>query len=404
MPSFTLPDKFAPVLQALTPGDPLYDSVRYIVLYGGRGGAKSWGVARVLLALAHARKLRVLCAREFQTSIADSVHKLLTEQVDSLGLREWFQIQIAAINGLAVGSEFLFKGLHHNIFEIKSLEGIDLCWVEEAQRVSAASWDILIPTIRKEHSKIILTFNPEVPDDPTYQRFVVHAPDNALVIKIGWEDNPWFPGVLRDEMEHCREVDPDKYAHVWGGEPKVISDACVFKGKYRIDEFEAPKNTRFFFGADWGFAKDPTTLIRSFIQGRTLFIDYEAYGVGVELDDTPALFDTIPGARRWPIKADNARPETISHIKRKGFNISAAKKWAGSVEDGVEYLRSFDEIVVHPRCKHTAEELRLYSYKVDRQTEDILPMLVDANNHCIDALRYAHDGRIGGVTDWGAVN
>lgn len=286
--------------------------------------------------------------------------------------------------------------MRHNAQEIKSLEGIDRCWVEEAQSVSSNSWDLLIPTIRKQDSEIWLSFNPCSPDDETYKRFVVTPPSSSVVVKVGWQDNPWLPDTLREEMEYCRRIDADAYAHIWGGEPRTISDAQVFKGRYIVESFETPENVRFFHGADWGFAKDPTCLIRAFAQHDRLYIDAEAYGIGVEMDEIARLFDSIDTARKWPIKADSARPETISHVRRKGFNIASAKKWSGSVEDGISILKGFEKIVIHPRCKHVADEFRLYSYKIDRNTNDVLPILVDAHNHTIDALRYALDGYIKG--------
>lgn len=370
-------------------------SARYKVYYGGRGAGKSWFFAQALLLLAMQKPLRVLCARELQVSIADSVHKLLADQIGALGLSSRFEVTRQAIRSVN-GSEFLFKGLRHNSTEIKSLEGVDICWVEEAQSVSKDSWDLLIPTIRKQGSEIWISFNPGRPDDETYQRFVVAPPDDAIVVKVGYQDNPWFPDTLRKEMEYCRRVSPDDFRHIWDGEPSVLTEAQVFKGRYVVEPFETPPDIRFFHGADWGFANDPTTLVRCFIKGDRLYIDREAYGVGVELDETPQLFDSIETARTWPIKADSARPETISYMKKHGFNISAAKKWSGSVEDGLAVLKSFEKIVVHPRCKHAADEFGLYSYKVDKNNGDILPVLVDKDNHVIDAIRYALDGYIKG--------
>ena len=377
---------------------PWWKSSRYKVFYGGRGGGKSWFFARALLSIAYAVPLRVLCARELQVSIADSVHRLLSDQIVELGLEHFFTVTKTGIRGQN-GSEFIFKGLRHNSAEIKSLEGVDVAWVEEANSVSKDSWDLLIPTIRKEGSEIWISFNPMNPDDETYLRFVQTPPDNAIVRKVGWEDNPWFPETLREEMEYCRRVSPDDYAHVWGGEPKLITDAQIFKGRYTVEPFETPSNARFFHGVDWGFAADPTVLVRCFILNDRLYIDHEAYGVGVELDETPQLFDSIDTARKWPIKADSARPETISFMKRHGFNIAPAKKWAGSIEDGLAVLKSFEKIVIHPRCKHAAEEFRLYSYKVDKNNGDILPIAVDAFNHVPDAVRYSLDGYIHGKGD-----
>lgn len=372
---------------------PLFNRARYKVFYGGRGGAKSWAFARVLLLLALQKKRRILCAREFQVSIADSVHRLLCDQIYDLGLESMFTITKTQISS-AIGSEFIFKGLHHNAQEIKSLEGVDICWVEEAQSVSRDSWDLLIPTIRKQGSEIWISFNPGQPDDETWKRFVLHPPDGAVVVKVGWQDNPWFPETLRQEMEYCRRIDHEAYAHIWGGEPRVISDAQVFRGRYEVTAFDTPDDARFFHGADWGFAQDPTALVRMFVQDDCLYIDAEAYGVGVELDELPQLFDSIPTSRKWPVKADSARPETISYMARKGFRISAAKKWAGSIEDGIALLKGFARIYIHPRCKHAADEFRLYSYKVDKNNGDILPVIVDAHNHVIDAARYALDGYV----------
>lgn len=380
----------------------LFRPHRYKVYYGGRGGGKSWQFARALILLGYDRKLRILCTREIQRSISDSVHKLLTEQIDALGLGYFYAITRDSIKG-ANGTEFIFKGLHANSQEIKSTEGVDICWIEEAMSVSENSWAVLIPTIRKEGSEIWVTFNPDSEKDPVYQRFLVNGASDAYIRKINYDENPYFPDVLRKEMEWLKSRDYQAYLHIWEGEVKRHSNALVFGNYFKVEEFDTPARTRFYHGADWGFANDPTTLIRCFIDGKRLYIDHEAWGVGVEIDNTPALFDTIDTARKWPIKADCARPETISYMRRQGFKVSAAKKWAGSIEDGIEFLKTF-EIVVHPRCKHTIDELNHYSYKIDKQTGDILPVIVDSWNHCLDALRYSMDGLINGKTgDWSAL-
>ena len=264
---------------------------------------------------------------------------------------------------------------------------------EEAQAVSAESWDVLIPTIRKPNSEIWLTFNPLDESDPTFQRFVLNAPENALVRKVNYDENPYFPAVLKAEMEWLKARDYESYLHIWEGEVRKHSNAVIFAGRFRVEDFETPKDARFYHGADWGFASDPSCLVRCFIKDRTIFIDREAWGVGVDLDETPALFDIVETARTWPIKADNARPETISFMRRRGFNISAAKKWQGSIEDGIAWLRAHD-IVIHSRCKHLIDEFNRYSYKTDKTTGDILPIIVDKYNHGVDALRYAYSNEI----------
>jgi len=372
----------------------LMTPARYKVFYGGRGGAKSWSIARALVKLAAEKPLRILCTREFQSSIGDSVYRLICDQIISTGLSAVFTVTQASITS-AAGAQFIFKGLRRSIQEIKSMEGIDICWVEEAQTISNASWEILIPTIRKEGSEIWISFNPEDSNDPTYQRFVVSPPPGAIVEKVGWEDNPHLPQTLEAERLYMLEVDPEAYEHVWGGHCRTISNAVIFRGRFEIGDFDEPTpGTRLYYGADWGFSQDPTAMGRCWIDGDTLKIDQEAYQVGVELDALADLFDTVPGAREWPIMADSSRPETISHVKRKGFKIAGAPKWPGSVEDGIAVLKGFRKIIIHERCKRTAEEFRLYSYKTDRLTGEVLPIIVSKHDHIIDSLRYALSGFI----------
>lgn len=402
-------------------GKPIYVPSRYKVPYGGRGGAKSWGIARVLSVLSAKRPLRVLCARELQNSIQESVHRVLSDQIEALGLTRYFDIQQQGIYGVgpAKGTEFIFAGIRNNVTKIKSTEGVDICWVEEAEKVSEASWKVLIPTIRKRGSEIWVSFNPHEERDPTFQRFVVKPPPSSMarVVKIDWRDNPWFPPELELERKYALSLienaqDDDEraqaqadYDHVWEGATINQTQAAIFRKRVVIEAFDTPTDgsVRYHYGADWGFANDPTALIRFWVDGDVLRIDREAFGYGVEIDELPKLFDTVEGARDWPIKADCARPETISYMRRQGFNISAADKWPGSVEDGIAHIKGFRRIVIHERCKHMQEEARLYSYKVDRVTGDILPVIVDKWNHGWDAVRYGLDGFIqarGGAGVW----
>jgi len=195
----------------------LFEPARYKVAHGGRGSAKSWSFARALLALGAQRKLRILCTREVQKSIKDSVHKLLSDQIEAIGLGWFYQIQNNEIRG-ANGTEFLFAGLaDHTVESIKSYEGVDVVWVEEAHKVSKRSWDILIPTIRKEGSEIWISLNPELETDETYSRFVSDPPANAVVVQINYSDNPWFPAVLEQERVDCLRRDPKGYPQIWEG-------------------------------------------------------------------------------------------------------------------------------------------------------------------------------------------
>ena len=200
-------------------------------------------------------------------------------------------------------------------------------------------------------------------------------------------------------MEYDKEFNYDRYLHIWEGECKNITDACIFKGKFTVKEFETHKGADFFIGADFGFSNDPSALTRCYIHDDCLWVDYEAGGLGVEIDELSQLWDSVPGARDNKIIADNQRPDTISYMKRQGFIVKPSKKGKGSVEDGIEYMRSFKMIYVHPRCKNTAYEFKAYSYKQDKQTNEILPIIVDKDNHYIDSIRYALEdarrGRLG---------
>lgn len=361
---------------------------RYKVVYGGRGSGKSYAFADVCLIKAIQKPIRILCARQLQTSIRDSVHKLFCDRIFALGLDEWFYITRESIR-CKNGSEFIFKGIQNNVMEIKSMEGVDICWVEEAQSVSDESWEVLIPTIRKEGSEIWVSFNPDREDDATYKRFVKNPPENCKTVLVNYNDNPYFPETLRKEMEYCKRIDYPKYEHIWLGKTIMETEAQIFKGKFEVAEFEADEGTQFYYGADWGFANDATALVRCFIENNCLYIDYEAGGVGIEMEELPKLFDTVPDSRKWKIRADSARPETISYVSRHGFRCFPVKKWKGSIEDGIEYMRSFEKIYIHPRCKNIIDEFKFYSYKKDRVSGDILPIIVDAWNHYIDATRYA---------------
>lgn len=369
----------------------LYEPHRYKVYYGGRGSGKSWAVARALIAMSDFGMTRILCCREVQNSIKDSSYQILKDMAERMGLANRFTFKDAEIVHNGTGSRFIFSGLLRNENSIRSKEGIDICWIEEASSVSQRSWDVLTPTIRKTGSELWLTFNPLTVDDPT-NVFIENPPPNAYVRKVNYWDNPFFPEVLREQMEWDKKNDFEKYLHVWEGYPLTISDAQVFKGRFVVEPIPEDlwkKADRLFFGADFGFARDPSTLVRCFILDNRLYIDHEAYGVGVEIDELPQLYRSVPGADQWPIKGDSARPETISYLRRHGYNIDGAEKWPDSIEEGINFIKSFDKVVIDPRCKHTADEFRLYSYKTDRLTDEVLPVVLDKNNHTIDALRYA---------------
>ena len=396
-----VPSKIMPMLAATN---------RYQVLHGGRGGAKSHSFAKKAVVEAAFRPLRFLCTREMQNSIRDSVHRLLVGQIYELGFESFFDIQKDSITSTA-GAEFIFRGLRHNINEIRSMEGLDRVWCEEAEAISQNSWDILDPTVRKPGSQIWVSFNPEDENSPTYQQFVVKPLPDTLTIEVNYNDNPWFPEVLRRQMEYCKRTDPDKYLWIWKGKPRKFGSASIFKDKIEVEPFEAPDDARFYYGADFGYAQDPSVLVRMHIRDRKLWIDYEAYGVGIELEEMHRFFGSVPGSHRWKITADSARPETISFLSRPfndkfgqdhdPFNIEGAEKGKGSVEDGLEFLKSFEKIVIHPRCTGTIGDFKSYRWKTDRITGDILPIPIDSSNHSPDACRYALESSMkGGATIW----
>lgn len=382
------------ILQIDTPRifRPLLAPARYKGAYGGRGSGKSHFFAEMLIERCLQEKIDAVCVREVQQSLNQSVKKLLESKIESMSVGHLFEILYDRIK-TPFGGIIIFQGMATTTAEsIKSLEGFDICWVEEAQSLSQRSLDLLRPTIRKEGSELWFSWNPNKNTDPidVFLRSD-NLPPGAVVVKANYRDNPWLPSVLQEELNYDQQRDPDKFAHVWLGEYQRNSEARVFHN-WRIEEFQSSNDAVFRYGADWGFSVDPSVLVRCYIVGRSLFIDYEAYRIGCEIVDLPALFLTIPDSEKWPITADSARPETISHLKRNGFpKIQAAVKGARSLEEGIEFLKSFD-IIVHPRCVHTIDELTLYSYKTDPLTGTVIPILNDKDNHVIDALRYACEG------------
>jgi phage terminase large subunit len=371
---------------------PLLKSARYKGAHGGRGSGKSHFFAEALVEQSLMRPLRAVCVREVQKSLEQSSKRLLEDKIATLGVGTYFDVKKAEIE-LPHGGLCIFQGMqNHTADSIKSLEGYDVAWVDEAQNLSERSLTLLRPTIRKPGSELWFSWNPEKPEAPIEKLLRGNdRPPDSVVVEANYSDNPWFTDVLRSEMEYDRRRDPEKYQHVWCGKYLRKSEARVFKN-WRVDHFETPDNARFYFGADWGFSVDPSVLIRCFIVDRTLYVDREAYQVGCPIDHTPALFQTIPGSDKWPIRADSARPDTINYMRRHGFpKMESAVKGKNSIEDGIEFLKSHD-IVVHPSCRHTIDELTMYSWETDPKTEEILPVLEDKNNHVIDALRYAVEG------------
>jgi phage terminase large subunit len=343
---------------------------------------------------------RAVCVREIQQSLDQSVKLLLEDKIIAMGVGHLFRVLSWHIETPG-GGIITFQGMqNHTADSVKSLEGYDIAWVEEAQSLSQRSIDLLRPTIRKPGSELWFSWNPGKATDPVDMllrgvnaKGEPELPPDAIVRRVNYLDNNWFPDVLARELEWDRMRDPDKYKHVWLGEYNNISAATVFRN-WREGVLDIPEDARPLFGADWGFAIDPTTGVRCWLLNeRLLYIDREVYEVGCEIDATPALFDKlndtrVPNVRIWPMRGDSARPETISYMNRQGFTLIPATKGAGSVDEGVAFLKSID-IVVHPDCKHVVHELMYYAYKMDPLTLKVMPVLLDKKNHMIDAIRYA---------------
>ena len=373
---------------------PLLQPARYKGAHGGRGSGKSHFFGEYVIEQ-HIidQNDSTVCVREVQKSLDQSVKKLLELKIEAMNAGAYFDVQDARIKSTQGSGIIIFQGMqNHTADSIKSLEGYKRAWVEEAQSLSQKSLDLLRPTIRLPGSELLFSWNPNEETDPVDALLRgENPPPDAIVVEANYRDNPYLPDVLRAEMEYDRSRDPDKYRHVWLGEYARNSQARVFRN-WKVEEFESSTTATYRLGADWGFSVDPSVLVRCWIDGKRLYIDHEAYMVGCEIDQLPDLFARVPDSQKWFITADTARPETISYMQRHGYpKINAAIKGAKSVEEGVEFLKSFD-IVVHPRCVHTIDELTVYSYEIDDLTGLILPKLADKDNHVIDALRYACEG------------
>lgn len=383
----SLPPKLVPIFSQPR------GSVQYRALHGGRGSAKSFTAALMAAIWGYAEPLRILCTREFQASIKESFHAELKAAIASVPwLEDHYDVGVDYLRGKN-GTEFLFRGLRNNTGSIKSTAKIDLTICEEAEDIPEDSWLALEATVfRQPKSELWAIWNPRTDGSPVDKRFRKSPPANALIAELNWYDNPFFPpGLDTLRQREQKRLDPATYAHVWEGAYLENSDAQVFHGKILVDEFEPQASWDGpYYGGDFGFSQDPTAAVELWIYGDDLYIHREAFKIELETEDI-AEFVTkkIPGFESRASRWDCSRPETISHIKRRGLpKAIGVKKWQGSVEDGIQFLRSFGKIVIHPRCENMRKEARMYSYKVDRLTGDVTTKIVDDHNHGWDAVRY----------------
>ena len=380
----------------------LFDKARYKVYYGGRGAGKSHSAAKALLILGAKSQIRVLCAREYQTSIKDSVHKLLCDQIELMNLHGFYEITQSSIRGKN-GTEFAFVGLKNNVANVKSYEGVDYCWVEEAQTVSRHSWNTLIPTIRKEGSEIWITFNPELETDETYQRFVVRPPEQAVVQKINWSDNPWFPEVLALEKDSLKSRDPSAYQTVWEGLCRLTVDGAIFANEMQVAEldgritkvaYDATKPVHAIFDLGWAdstaiwflqFVGMETRLIRYHEDSQKTISHYlalmQTYGY---------MYDTLwlPHDAQNKTLASNGK--SIEEIVRSaGYKTRIIERTP--VADSINAARTIFRNCWFDRenCYDGLQCLRHYRYDVDPETGQFSRQpLHDQYSHGADAFRY----------------
>lgn len=375
---------------------PLLQSAPFKGAWGGRSGGKSHFFAELLVEECIADPDHtVVCIREIQRSLRFSAKRLIESKIQAFGAESLFRITRDEIRRRHGDGVIIFQGMQdHTAESVKSLEGFKRAWVEEAQSLSERSLGLLIPTIREEGSEIWFAWNPQHPTDPVdrLMRGDWCEPEDTICVRANYTDNPFVTRKTLQEAKRHRERRPEDFDHVWLGEYIEMSEAIIFSGRWRVEAFEPGEDWQGpYHGLDFGFAQDPTAAVRVWIHDARLWIEYEAGRKNLELDHTADyVADRIPGICRYVVRADSARPESIKHLQGHGMpQCVGVKKGAGSVEDGIAYMKSFREIIVHPRCEQTQQELRRYQYKVDKQTGDPLPVVLDAYNHFVDATRYA---------------
>lgn len=384
---------------------------RYLGFKGGRSSGKSHRFAEKLVErMVSDPNLQWACLREVQKSLKFSAKKLIVDKIHSLGVSHLFHILNDEIRHRSGKGVVIFQGLQdHTADSVKSLEGFDGIWAEEANSLSARSIEILDPTIRKEGSQLWFSWNPEEDADAVEQLFRDTGIDtsyrddttpqygnDSLAIHINYMDNPWLPKVSLAQAIKARSIDPEKYEHVWLGGYNVKSDSQVFAGRWVVQEFEpGPSWDGPYYGLDFGFSTDPTAAVECWRNDSKLHVRRACGRRDLDLDDTAEYIENrIPGFVEEVVQADSARPESISHLKKSKDpgkaipRIRAVVKWPGSVKDGIEWIKSHDQIIIHPDAEPVAKEARMYRYKVNKAGE-VLSEVVDKNNHYWDAIRYA---------------
>ena len=379
---------------------PLLPARRYKGAKGGRSGGKShFFVEQAVAKMAADPRMKTVGIREVQRSIRYSVKELVEAKIEELGVAHLFDVQRDVILHRRGPGLMHFTGMQdHTADSVKGLESFDLALVDEANQISARSLRLLTPTLRKQGSELWFGWNPEQDTDAVDEFFRKNDGDpDFICASVNITDNPFVSDTGWKEYTRDRDrarKNPNDWAvfeHVWHGAYNLMSDRIVFAGKYVVEEFEPqPGWDGPYYGCDFGFAQDPTVFVELWVNGRTLHYRRAAGRVGLELDATAKFAtDNLPGIQAHVIRADSARPETISYLARHGLpRITGVEKWKGSVEDGIAFMRAYDRIVIHPEAEPARKEHSLYRYKVNK-AGDILPEIEDADNHYIDGGRYA---------------
>ena len=365
---------------------------RYKGAKGGRASGKSHFFAEAIIER-HIQDAnsRTVCIREVQRSLKFSAKQLLEDKIKALNVEHMFEVMGTEIHNKQGNGIIIFQGMQdHTAESIKSLEGFDIAWCEEAQSLSKRSIELLDPTLRKDGSELWFSWNPRNETDAVEQLFTNN--NQAKVVHVNYLDNPFCPEAMFTLADHARELDYERYNHVWLGDYEKYNEAQIFYDKWKIEDFVVGKDWGSpYFGVDFGFRPDPLVAVKCWVYNDNLYIEKEAYGVGVEIDKTKEFIcDIMPEFDKYVSRADSAEPKTISYLQRNGLpRMEGVKKWPNSIAEGIRFIRGYKSVIIHPDCKGSAEDFRLYSHKTDKLSGDILPDIQDSNNHSPDAVRYA---------------
>ena len=375
---------------------PLWTVGQYehFALFGGRGGAKSSCTAEAIIGHACQRKERVVCGRQFQASLRDSVKELFEQKIKAMNVSVLFESTDTEIRHVGNGSRFSFIGMDRNPDSAKSLEGATIFWGEESQNFTQRAVEVIIPTIRASGSRMYWTWNPRYADDPVDAMFRgPHPPEKSYVKRVSYRDNPWFHQTrMPSELRRMLRANPKRALHVWEGGYDENPDAAIFENWEIGRPASIPEKAIPRFGMDFGYSNDPHAIVKSYLLEDigTIYIAQEAYGTKVPNRHVPELMDSITEIRDWPITGDSSRPEMIEYINSAGFSMHGARKGAGSVKNGITWLQGY-RLLIDPECTNIADEIKRYRWKQDPQGR-VLPLPAERQpDHGIDALRYGHE-------------